>query len=104
MVGIDLVKVSRFKDKENLAKKILSLKEEIEFNLIDNKENYLARAFSIKEAFLKALSKGLFEISFKDITLCHHENGKPYIEYKGEIYENVSLSHDGEYIISIVII
>lgn len=104
-MGIDLVKIDRFKDVEKLKNKILSNNELTILDTRINKEEYLASRFAVKEAFLKANEKGLFdEIFLKEIEVLNDENGKPYIIYKNIRYENVSISHEKEYAIAIVIL
>lgn len=104
-VGIDMVKIDRFKDDfDKLKYKILS-KEELEIlSKKENKLEYLASRFCVKEAFLKANGVGLFDIPFNEINVLNEKNGKPYILYKDTKYENVSLSHEKEYAIAIVIL
>lgn len=104
-MGIDLVKIDRFKNVEKLKNKILSNNELTILDTRINKEEYLASRFAVKEAFLKANEKGLFdEIFLKEIEVLNDENGKPYIIYKNIRYENVSISHEKEYAIAIVIL
>ena len=103
MIGIDLVKISRFDDKEHLSKFILSKKEYDEFLLSSNKSLFLATRFALKEAFFKANNVGLFVIPFKDITLIHDNNGGPHLIYQDKEEYNISISHEEDYVIAIVI-
>lgn len=123
-IGIDLLKVSRIKkilDKygELFVDKIFS-NEEIKKNKINvNIVDKLAKSFSVKEAFVKALGTGFIKgISLKDITLKNEKNGKPIIHlsdrvnkylkkitpkgYNSKVY--VSISDEKDYVISNVII
>ena len=97
-VGVDLLNISRVKElysKFNirLPKKILSSEEFELFISSKNKESFLAKKFSSKEAFCKALGIGIGRgIDFKDITIKHDIFGKPIIVLspnKYEIIENL---------------
>ena len=84
-IGIDLLKVSRIEkvlDKygELFINKVFS-SEEIKKNKFNtNIVDKLAKSFSVKEAFVKALGTGFIKgITLKDITLKNQKNGKPII-------------------------
>jgi len=63
---------------------------------------YLAGRFAGKEAFIKAYRQPpLPELS--SIEVLHRDDGSPYILFNQHRYE-ISLSHDGEYVIAMVII
>lgn len=89
-VGIDMVKIHRFKKLFflygfKIINRILSQKEIIEFNR-DKKENFLAKSFSAKEAFAKALGCGIFnKIFFKNCEIIHNKQGKPILIGLGKI-------------------
>ena len=102
MIGIDMAKIARFENKDNLAKKILSSEEYDEYLKSLNKTLYLATSFCVKEAFLKANQVGLFAIPMQKIILKRDENGCPHVYYLSKDDFIVSLSHEGEYVISIV--
>lgn len=128
-VGIDLLKLKRIEDiyskfQDKALEKILSY-EEINF-LKNNKkysnkiENFLAKRFSAKESFLKALGIGMGRgIDLIDISVINDSLGKPeiflskkavdFIEKKynvkiNNVKINVSISDDNCIINSIVII
>jgi holo-[acyl-carrier protein] synthase len=122
--GIDLLKVSRIKKLldnygDIFVKKVFSEYEIKKNKNITLKVNKIAKAFSTKEAFVKALGTGFTkEISFKDISLKNEERGKPIIDLSNRVQEylkkktpngyktiiNVSISDEKEYVISNVII
>ena len=122
--GIDLLKVSRIKKLldnygDIFVKKVFSEYEIKKNKNITLKVSKLAKAFSTKEAFVKALGTGFTkEISFKDISLKNEERGKPIIDLSNRVQEylkkktpngyktiiNVSISDEKEYVISNVII
>lgn len=101
-VGVDLTYIPRFKDKENLAKKILSSSELNEYYLSCLKEKYLASRFAVKEAFLKSMKKGILEVNLNEIVVAKEKSGAIHIEYKGKDYP-ASLSHENDYCIGVVI-
>ena len=103
-VGVDLCKVSRISLDERFIDFVLSYKEKEAMNKRVKKEEYLASRFAAKEAFLKANHKGLGEIKMNEIEVLNYENGVPYIVYNNIVYENVSISHEDEYAIAVVII
>lgn len=102
MIGIDLALINRFENKDDLAKKILTDEEYEEYLSSPNKKEFLATRFASKEAFLKANKVGLFQIPFKDICIRHDSNGCPHIIYQNKEDFEISISHEGEYVISIV--
>ena len=122
--GIDLLKVSRIKKLldnygDIFIKKVFSEYEIKKNKNITLKVSKIAKAFSTKEAFVKALGTGFTkEISFKDISLKNEERGKPIIDLSNRVQEylkkktpngyktiiNVSISDEKEYVISNVII
>lgn len=101
-IGTDIVKISRLKDKESLAKKILSKKEFEIYLSRANKEEFLAGRFAAKEAFMKAVGKGLSTAPLNEIEVRYDDNGAPFIFFKDKEYA-CSLSHDGEYAIATVL-
>ncbi len=103
-VGVDLCKISRISLDERFIDFVLSDKEKEAMNKRVKKEEYLASRFAAKEAFLKANHKGLGEIKMNEIEVLNYENGAPYIVFNNIVYENVSISHEDEYAIAVVII
>ncbi len=106
--GIDLIQINRFT-------KLINNQTFLNKNFTANELNYLKRHFSLqtlaglyasKEAFLKAVGKGL-NYDLKTVEILH-QNGKPSINLlkKDIVYQNISLtiSHDGNYAIASVII
>jgi holo-[acyl-carrier protein] synthase len=100
-IGVDLARIARFENKLALAKKILSPAELSVYLRHPQPTTYLAGRFAGKEAFIKAYRQPpLPELS--TIEVLQRADGSPYIQFQGDIYQ-VSLSHDGEYVIAMVI-
>lgn len=100
-IGIDLTYISRFKNKDSLAKKVLSDEEYKTYLSKINKEEYLASRFALKEALIKCLELDILNVNLKDIETKKKENGAIYVVYKNKKYE-ASLSHENEYCIGVV--
>tara|TARA_Y100000590_G_scaffold464109_1_gene632735 strand:- start:2626 stop:2964 length:339 start_codon:yes stop_codon:yes gene_type:complete len=104
-VGIDLVLISRFKkipylENESFYKKKFS-QDEIQYCLKYNEPyKHFAGKFAIKEATIKSIEK---KIELSDI-VTYYENDKPCVKISKEnLNFKVSMSHDGDYAIAIVI-
>jgi holo-[acyl-carrier-protein] synthase len=101
-IGVDLAKISRFENQSALAKKILSPQEYDIYTSHHQPSMYLAGRFAAKEAFIKALRKAPLP-NLSTIEVLHEKDGAPYILFKKNRY-HVSISHDGEYAVAMVII
>jgi len=115
-IGIDISKISRFEkflDNEKFYNRVFT-KNEIELinkRRGNRKLETIAGRFSAKEAVSKALGTGIGKIGFKDIEILNKENGKPEVflcnkakDICSKIIDNnleVSISHDGEYVVSV---
>jgi holo-[acyl-carrier protein] synthase len=74
----------------------------------------LAVRFAAKEAFGKALGTGLSGLKLRDIEVAQDERGKPFLRLSGAARDklsamgasaaHVSLSHDGDQAVAVVII
>lgn len=115
-VGTDIIEISRIeKNLENrkFIERIYS-REEIEyFSQRGFKAESLAGNFCAKEAFMKCLGTGMFDIPFNEIAILRNENGKPYISLSGKAKElldksgmqvDVSISHCREYATAVCIL
>ncbi len=100
-VGIDVINNNRIKDDPEFVKKILNKEELPLYEKRSDKKIYLASRWAIKEAFIKALGKG---VSYDKIAVLSEVSGKPYIKYEGQIYKGVSVSHEKDYSVAIVIV
>lgn len=103
MVGIDLVNITRIKNIDALARKIFSIKEMELFSKANNKKEFIAGRFAAKEAFLKANHKGLGDIPLNKINVLYNKDNSPFIKYNNKRYD-VSISHDKDYAVAVVVI
>jgi len=104
-VGIDLVQISRFERKPYSKNKSFYEKNfsdnEIEYCLNYNEPyKHFAGKFAIKEATMKSIDE---EIGFSDI-ITFYDNHKPCVKIPSKNFNfKVSVSHEGDYAIAIVI-
>lgn len=85
MIGFDLQEVAKLKNPKALLEKIAleSEKAYIEKFKCDF-DMRVASLFSAKEAVFKALDVREGEISYKEIEICHKENGRPFVRLHGK--------------------
>ncbi|NLM05396.1 MAG: NAD(P)H-hydrate dehydratase [Tissierellia bacterium] len=113
--GIDIAKIERFENlKERFFKRCFTSKEVEELKKRRFKLESIASIFSAKEAFSKAYGLGIFEFGFQNVSLLHDDFGKPFLEFseegqrkllnRGLTYEDVSISHDGGFVVSLVLL
>lgn len=103
-VGTDIVEISRVNAQDSaFVKGVLSPQEMKLFALRKDQAQFLAGRFAAKEAFLKALGTGLSGGRLSEIDVSYEAGGAPILLFKGVRYP-VSISHDGGYAISVVII
>ena len=94
-VGTDIVHVKRFMNVDDF-----SLRKMFHLSELENREPlHLAGIFAVKEC-----CKKIFQDSdWLDFEIKKLENGKPVIHTKLEFEGYVSISHDNEYAIAVVI-
>ncbi len=98
MIGIDIEKVSRFKEIKKTQLTKIYTKKELEYCFkFENPYTHLAGMWCTKEAFIKAIKNK--NVPLKTIEILHQENGAPYInitkeleEYISEEYSNIDIS------------
>jgi holo-[acyl-carrier-protein] synthase len=103
MIGIDIVDVARMtraieRYGDRFLEKVFTA-EEIKY--MKGKRRIgetMAGHFAAKEAFVKAMGRSL---SWKDMEV-RHEEGRPFIIFQGKRYDNVSISHERAYAVSVV--
>ena len=116
-IGTDIVLISRIKNTEAFAKKILSNKEFILWKdyLPGKQKTFLAKQFAAKEAIAKALGTGFQNGIFpKDIEILRNDLGKPYISSQGSLKNvftdleitssHVSIADETDYVIAFAIL
>ncbi len=113
MIGIDLIKTSRMKRMIDRFdnKALLKFLSDDEIKLVKNYKT-ASGFWAIKEATSKALGVGIgAECSFHDIVISKTQKGAPQITLSDKVMKNfkikdtsVSITHDGEYAIGVVVI
>jgi holo-[acyl-carrier protein] synthase len=106
MVGIDIVDVSRISRlRKRYGGKFLSkVFTDNEQRFVATKrrsDESLAARFAAKEAFMKAQGRRL---PWKDIEVGSGERGRPFILFRGNRFDGVSLSHERRYAVAVVTI
>ncbi|MDR3290084.1 MAG: holo-ACP synthase [Rickettsiales bacterium] len=122
-IGTDLLERARMEEMykkfgEKLATKMLSTEELNEFKILKKEHiGFIAKRFSVKEAFSKAIGLGIGRgIDLKDITIIHNEIGQPFIKlndkannflfkrYGGKINIHISMTDERSIINAVAII
>ena len=112
MIGLDLQEVDKIKNPELLLDKIAlqSEKDYIAKFRCDFKIR-VASLWATKEAVFKAMDLCEGDISYKEIEVCHKENGAPYIKVYGKAKESlkdkqieISISHQKSVVGAVAII
>jgi holo-[acyl-carrier protein] synthase len=112
-IGVDIVKIGRFEDAlerwgDRLRTRVFTPQELSSCRSKTRPARHLALRFAAKEAFLKALGRGMFQgIAWHDIEITNDHSGRPHMKVRGkaerlcrekgirEIF--VSISHEAEY-------
>lgn len=105
-IGIDLAKIEKFENLPfennfNFYKNIFG-QDEINYCLkFNNPYEHFAGKFAIKEAVIKAIGKKIPLISI----ITDHKNSQPTVKVDklSEYFFKVSLSHEGNYAVAVVI-
>jgi holo-[acyl-carrier protein] synthase len=117
-IGIDLISIDKIKKAMEMRgeKFYLRVFSETESDTIEkikgrNEKRAFEKAagyFAAKEAFLKALGKGLFSIPLNKIKILNDESGRPYINLDSGLADNisakVSITHDKGFACAVVIL
>jgi len=119
-IGVDLTSVSRIKkvhDRfgQRFAKRILAEPELHEYQQQQDKTNFLAKRFAIKEAASKALGTGERSgVLLKHFSLTHDTLGKPLLHVHGHAksimernkitQQHVSVSDEQDSVIAFVVL
>ena len=107
-IGVDIVKISRFKDKpflsnKNFYKKIFS-DSEIKYCLkYKDHAQHFSGKFAVKEALIKSVNE---KVSLREINTSH-KNSKPIVKVKSSLNKKynfiISISHENDFAIAVVI-
>ncbi len=106
-IGVDIVKISRIKNK--FANRILSRKETDVFDAFKfeaRKTEYLAGRFALKEAIIKAIGRTKHKVGMRDLCILNDATGMPHLvfpEYE-DIKIHISLSHEKDYCVGMCVI
>lgn len=118
-IGIDIADQNRFKEGFNkygdgFLRQILTEQEIQACARYRFPIEHYAGKFAVKEAFMKAIGTGLREITFQEIEVLNRESGAPYIvtsgkaemliSERGVTQVHVSLSHDGNMAVAVVVL
>ncbi|MBT3721277.1 holo-ACP synthase [archaeon] len=103
--GIDIVKISRIKEKINDQ---IFLSRTFNDKELKNSIDSLAGIFALKEAFFKATQIKIKK--WNELVVKKQKNGKPYIVFDKNLIDfkiksiDCSIAHDSEYAIANVVI
>ncbi len=112
MIGVDLVYIKRFetlKENKSFLDKTFTKEEQVYIKEAGSSTMTIAGLYAAKEAFLKAIKKGLEYTELHNIEV-YHIKGAPFIKchFHDDIINNktisVSISHDGNYAMAAVLI
>ncbi len=120
--GVDIVEISKFKKvflkNKNFVSDIFTKKERKYCLSMKDPSLHFAGRFAAKEAFLKALGRGVFgsgiDHIFQEIEVIQHVSGKPMLSINGWAAKiskkrrisqfTVSISHSSNYAVATVIL
>ncbi len=104
-IGIDIVETERIRRilKRHGDKFLDRILSEEEKDYVTKKRRIvesLSGIFAAKEAFIKALGRS---VPLKKIRIVHNQ-GRPLILYENELYRSLSISHEKNYAIAVVLL
>lgn len=104
-VGLDICELNRIDLKnDRFIHFVLSDEEYDVFLSRKDQLAYLGGRWAVKEAFIKALRANNKNIPLREIIVLNDDNGAPYVVFHSKIYDNVSISHERDYAVGIVIL
>jgi len=112
-IGTDLVSISRIREMyENHGQKFLQkICTEAEIKDIGHRNivNFIAKRFAAKEAYVKALGKGISsDIGWQDIVIANTESGQPLFaedtKYLNVYNAHLSISDEPNYVVAFVVL
>ena len=85
--GVDIIEIERITLEDKFLSKIANEKEISyvkTYKTEQNQKESVAGLWAVKEAVFKLLGLGKNSgVSFKDVELCHSENGRPFVKLFG---------------------
>lgn len=112
MIGFDLQETKKVKNEDRLLEKI-ALESEIAYinRFQKDKKMRTASLWAVKEAVFKAFDIKSGEISYKEVELCHKENGAPFVRLHGKALKKfkdkkieISISHQKNVVGAVAVI
>ncbi len=114
-IGCDIVDISRFEElikNPQFIKKVYTISEQ---DTVKSKPVHTAAGiWAAKEAISKALGTGFAGFKIKDIEICSHKSGRPYVKLYGgalEIFQqsggehiHLSISHESSQAVAFCVI
>lgn len=112
--GIDIIEIERVEKSvrnQSFLNRVYSEEEIAYFKTLKNPYPSMAAAFCAKEAFSKAIGKGISIFSLNEVTVSHDMLGKPFLKFGGKAKEIVdkmklkltlSLSHNNDTAVAMV--
>ena len=104
MIGIDILKVSRFRKSfsDRFRERVFSEKEQSYCEARRNKMLHYAVRFAAKEAVIKALRNPSLDL--KRIEVLNKNTGAPYVRLAGSRKKiSISLSHEHDYVVAVAV-
>lgn len=104
MIGIDILKVSRFKKVFNpsFRRRVFSAREQAYCERKKGKMLHYAARFAAKEAVIKALLKR--DLNLKEIEILNRRDGSPYVCLNGVSRRvEISLSHEYDFVVAVAV-
>ena len=107
-IGIDIIKISRFKNKSYLSNKNFYKKifcdSEIKYCLkYKNHASHFSGKFAVKEALIKSINE---KISLCEI-ITSYKNSKPVVKIKSSLDKKynfiISITHENDFAVAVVI-
>lgn len=118
-IGADILRVSRIgkvyaRHGERFLDHVLHPSERDAFSQAKKPALFLAKAFAVKEAFVKALGTGFVGVAHEDIASARDDMGKPTLVYSATLKRklaklgittaHLSLSDDADWIVAMVVL
>lgn len=111
-IGVDTTTISRIEKsiaRPGFLERFFGEKERMLFER--KKTQTIAANFAAKEAFSKALGKGLVAFSWQDVQILRDAKGAPYLTFSGAAQRMmqdttafVSMTHEGDYATAFVVL